>query len=257
MSHKEVYEFPAAMLPGDRKVKTWVGEGFKEFVVRRPRVGIYVFRGEGFYAEAVREAEPQEREEVFKDNPVVNCITSMYDEDQSLWYCHPANLNQPMASQMGFPAPLYFQTEKISLLQPIKAWAVRRWRRRVLVFKEVNYRYPTENLDRMRDRVEQPFSNPFGTPEEWRAYTFAVDRFTPRLERLVREALRFVGAEFVGLQDIGHGQYRVSYSFAGQEDHVKINDRLICLSSGICLNGHDSDFDLGSVVLVKHRREGW
>lgn len=253
MSH----EFPAAMFPGDRKVKTWVGDGFREFVVRRPKVGVHLFRGEGFYAEAVREAEPHEREEVFEDKPIVNCITSMYDEDQSLWYCHPANLNQPVANKMGFPAPLYFQTEKISLLQPVKAWAVRRWRRRVLVFKGVNYRYPTENLEKMRSNLEQPFAKPLGTPEEWRAYTFAADRFTPRLERLVREALRFVGALFVGLQDLGHGQYRVSYSFAGQEDQVTINDRLTCLSSGICLEGHDSDFDLGSVVLVKHRREDW
>ncbi|KKL97716.1 hypothetical protein LCGC14_1831570, partial [marine sediment metagenome] len=48
----------------------------------------------------------------------------------------------------------------------------------------------------------------------------------------------------------------VGYMFEGKRDSVTINDKLTTLDSGICLSGMDKNYDVGSVILVKHRRHG-
>lgn len=190
------------------------------------------------------------------DASIINCFTTLHDEEKHIWYCHPANLNQPGAEKVRWPAPLYFPEEELSLLQPIKAWVLHKMSRKILVYKEPNLRYPMDTLDFLRNTIEPPLTvqQKKGSPEEWTAYKFVVDKHTPKLERLVKEALRFVHAGFVKLEDRGHGQHTVTYTYGGETSNVVINDRLTTLDSGICLNGGDRDFDLGSVIIVKHKR---
>ncbi|GAG92035.1 unnamed protein product, partial [marine sediment metagenome] len=95
-----------------------------------------------------------------------------------------------------------------------------------------------------------------GRKEEREAILFAMDQHTPNFEKLVGESLRFIGASLQGLSDLGNGQHRVEYMFEGKRGSVTINDQLTTLDSGICLEGRDRDYDVGSVILVKHRRYG-
>jgi len=163
-------------------------------------------------------------------------------------------MNQQYVDTVKFPAPLYFPPEDLSILTPIQAAMFYRFGRRVLVFKDIQWRYPTKPLDEAREHLEDSAFIPRGRKEERAAIYFAMDQHTPTFEKLVTESLRFIGANLKELRDLGNGQYLVGYLFEGTRDSVTINDKLTTLDSGICLNGKDQNYDVGSVILVKHRR---
>jgi len=72
----------------------------------------------------------------------------------------------------------------------------------------------------------------------------------------VSHALGFAGAKLQGIVDTGSGRYRVSYVFRESVESVTVDDTLRVLDAGICLSGRERDFDLSSIVWVKHRRWG-
>jgi len=104
--------------------------------------------------------------------------------------------------------------------------------------------------------MEDPEYVPRGRREEREAIRFAMDQITPAFEKLVAESLRFIGANLQGIKDLGNGQHRVEYQFERNTGSVVINDQLTTLDAGICLSGMDREYDIGSVILVKHRRHG-
>lgn len=249
-------EFPGFLFHGDRKVKTWTEKGVHEYRVIHPQAGFWIFQPlNDFKAKILRPAEFGDREAAFKMKSTIDVITTQKD-DKGRWHCHPAQMNQQYVDVVKFPAPLYFPDENLSLLQALEAGVFHRFGRRVLVYKDIQWRYPTKPLDEARDHLDDPEYVPRGRREERAAIRFALDQITPAFEKLVAESLRFVGASLQGLKDLGNGQHRVEYEFEERVDSVVINDQLTTLDSGICLEGMDRNYDVGSVILVKHRRHG-
>ncbi len=247
-------EFPGFLFHGDTKVEAWTDKGIHEYRVVRPRAGFWIFRTiSDFKARILRPAEFGDREKAFETKATIDVITTLKD-DKGNWHCHPAQLNQQYADIVKFPAPLYFPEEALGLLQAIEVGVFYRFGRRVLVYKDIQWRYPTKPLDEARENLEDPGFIPRGRKEERAAIRFAMDQHTPKFEKLVAESLRFIGANLQELRDLGDGQHLVGYLFEGKRDSVTINDRLTTLDSGICLSGQDQDYDVGSVILVKHRR---
>ncbi len=249
-------EFPGFLFHGDKKVEAWTEKGIHEYRVIHPRAGFWIFRTvNDFKAKILRPAEFGDREKAFENKGIIDVITTLKD-DKEKWYCHPAQLNQQYVDAVKFPTPLYFAPEDLSILQAIEVGVFHRFGRRVLVFKDIQWRYPTKPLDEARENLEDPDFVPRGRREERDAILFAMDAQTPTFEKLVAESLRFIGASLQALMDLGNGQHRVDYQFEKTLGSVTINDKLTTLDSGICLSGADRDYDVGSVILVKHRRHG-
>lgn len=249
-------EFPGFLFHGDTKVEAWTEKGIHEYRVVHPRAGFWIFRVlNDFKARILRPAEFGDREKAFENRGTIDVITTLKD-DKGNWYCHPAQRNQKHVDAVKFPAPLYFPDENLGLLQAIEVGVFHRFGRMVLVYKDIQWRYPTKPLDEARELMEDPEYVPRGRREERAAIRFALDQQTPAFEKLVAESLRFIGANLQGLKDLGNGQHRVEYQFEEKVDSVVINDQLTTLDAGICLSGMDRDYDLGSVVLVKHHRSG-
>jgi len=249
-------EFPGFLFHGDTKVEAWTEKGIHEYRVVHPRAGFWIFRTlNDFKARILRPAEFGDREKAFENRGTIDVITTLKD-DKGNWYCHPAQRNQKHVDAVKFPAPLYFPDENLGLLQAIEVGVFHRFGRMVLVYKDIQWRYPTKPLDEARELMEDPEYVPRGRREERAAIRFALDQQTPAFEKLVAESLRFIGANLQGLKDLGNGQHRVEYQFEEKVDSVVINDQLTTLDAGICLSGMDRDYDLGSVVLVKHHRSG-
>ena len=255
-------DFPGFLFHGDKKVEAWTEKGIHEYRVVHPRAGFhpqagfYIFRTiNDFNARILRPAEFGDREKAFENKATIDVITTLKD-DKEKWYCHPAQLNQQYVDAVKFPAPLYFGPEDLSVLQAIEVGVFHRFGRRVLVYKDIQWRYPTKPLDEAQENLEDPKFIPRGRREERDAIRFAMDQHTPTFEKLVGESLRFIGAILKELRDLGNGQHLVGYMFEGKRDSVTINDKLTTLDSGICLSGADRDYDVGSVILVKHRRHG-
>jgi len=249
-------EFPGFLFHSDTKVKTWTENGVHEYRVIHPQAGFWIFRTiNDFKARILRPAEFGDREAAFKMKTTIDVITTLKD-DKGRWHCHPAQSNQRYVDAVKFPAPLYFSEDDLGLLQAIEVGVFHRFGRRVLVYKGIQWRYPTKPLDEARDHLEDAEYVPRGRKEERAAIRFAMDQHTPAFERLVAESLHFIGASLRSLKDLGNGQHRVEYEFDDHVDSVIINDQLTTLDSGICLEGRDRDYDVGSVILVKHRRHG-
>lgn len=277
-------EFTALVLDRPRKVLLPTSDGVYEYKLHQALPdGFYVFEASryGGNAKLCRKATVEERDTLMRNAPRVNAVTSMYDEPMKLWYCHPLNLNQIKDKRLHFPAPLLLPTEELSILQPVQAWVMSGYGRKLLVFKDLHLRYPSERLDKIRmTLIDQPLprmlnrvestvdkqmdavlaaaKNP--TPEELAAYQFAVESTKPPVERLINESLRFVGAKLVSYQDLGSGQYKVNYEYKGTQDNVTVNQKMTVVDAGICLTDRQGrhymghvDFDLGSIVLVKQQ----
>jgi hypothetical protein len=270
-------EFPALILGYSKKVQFRTAEGIYEYRIRGPRLhdGVYIFEPYKMTARMVREAALEERETAMHDYPIINALTSMWNEEAKQWFCHPLNRNQIEKYRgLNFPVPLFLPSEELSILQPIQAWVVRKYGRRVLVFKDLHLRYPAMRLDTLRPLVEsiEDVAVMAGrhshkpTREEMEAFLFAKKSTRPPIERLIGESLSFVGAVLVGYKDMGNGQYQVNYEYKGDPDSITVNQKLTVVDAGICLTdrygehyaGH-VDYDLGSMVLVKWqgRRRGY
>ncbi len=82
----------------------------------------------------------------------------------------------------------------------------------------------------------------------------ASDSVTNRLQQRLRDSLSHAGAELIDYLE-REDSCRVTFSVAGQRYTSSVaNDDLSVQIAGICLNGHDNEFDLSSLVGVL--REG-
>jgi len=256
--------FVAIVFPNSRKIFKQTEEGIHEFLIKgQVEEGIWVFEEKGLYAEPVRRAELHERAELFEmlGLPQVGVLPVV---KTSVWFCSPLNENQyEKYVKVKCPLPLLFAPENLSVFDPIYA-RVYKHRRILLLYEDLNPRYPIETIERLRSVFENAIKTKKvemkGFPKELKkALMIAVEAYETPLEKLVKESLKIVGAKLVNLKDLGRGQYLVEYEYEGREDSVVVDDSLFVLDAGICLSGREHDFDLSSIVLVKHRyyEERW
>ena len=260
--------FPALVL-GEKKARKLTEEGIYEYVLRKRLYGFYFFKSKGFTARPIRRATQLEKEEAMKDVPVINAVTTMWNEDQKLWFSHPLNLNQVQEYRgLHFPCPLLLSDEDLSILQPIQTWLFYDRSRRVLIFKDLHFSYPMERLEKVKSLLEEPsVAHPdYLTLEELQAFEFTKKSTKPPIERLIEGSLQFVGAELIKYDDLGNGQYRVNWRYQGDTETATVNQQMNVLDAGMCLvdtrtgqhyQGHRL-YDLGSIVLVKYNyRHRW
>lgn len=262
-------EFTAITLPGSRKVAQVTSEGIYEHLIyvdptspagkMKQLAGIWVFKVLPDYqvhAVPIRPAEAHEKTELF-DNLKLPQVGILPVVKTSVWFALPLNTNQYRKYvKAKAPLPLFFAPENISIFDPILA-RVYKHRRTLLIYEDINERYPTEEIQKLRHGLEtwrECGVADLHLPRELHtAFKLAVESEVPPLERLVKYSLRLAEAQFQSLTDLGSGQHRVGYSYKGHSDSVVIDDNLTVIDAGICLNGHDRDFDLSSIVFVKAR----
>jgi len=259
-------EFAAIAFPDSRKVAELTPDGLAERLIFPPETrlaGVWVFKTPGafkLHAIPVREAEPHEKTELFDKLklPQVGVLPVL---KMSVWFCLPLNENQYQKYvKAKAPLPLFFAPENISIFDPLLV-RVYKHRRTLLIFEDYHDRYPREKTDHLRQMLEKWMkssvkveSYDVGFPRElFNAFQIAKDLHVPPLERLVKYSLKLAEARFQSLTDLGNGQHRVDYRYKGHDDSVVIDENLTVLDAGICLDGRDRDFDLSSIVLVKHR----
>lgn len=252
--------FTAIVLPGDTKIRELTPEGIAEHVNLAPLPGIIVFSRRKDCARALRFAEPQERTELF-DALKLPQVTVLPVTKTSSWLCLPANRNQYEKSvKAKAPLPLLFETQSISMFDPIIA-RVYKQRRTWLLYEDMNERFPLEQIELMRKAMEDflklgKFDDIRRLPTELRDILELAIQTTERpIETMVKYALKLASAQLVKLEELGSGQYRVTYHYKDYDDSVTIDDKLTVISSGICLSGRDREQDLTSVVFVKDKKE--
>jgi hypothetical protein len=256
----DAVEFVSFVFPESKKVFHVTSSGLHEYLhVGKPLAGVWLFKTlpDLIHAVPIRPAETHEKTELFNTLklPQVGVLPVL---KTSNWFCLPLNFGQYQKYvKTKTPLPLLFTPETVSLFDPLLA-RVYKHRRTVLIYEDVNERYPTEQVEKLRQGLEtwrkMGVCNVTGIPRELHnALKLAVESEAPPLERLVKHCLRLAEAQFRSLTDLGNGQYRVNYVYRGHSDSVVIDDNLTVLESGICLSGRNHDFDLSSVILVKAR----
>ena len=256
--------FVGAVLPGSRKVTRVTELGVREYLLNKSlSPDIYLFKANGIYADVVSIASIAERIEFYESLSlpkvyVFPVVRTTY------WLAVPsAREYYKRYVKYSAPLPLIYAPENISPLDPIIA-RVYKGKRTYLMFEDYHYKYDPELIIKAREYLRSLKDFPYKKdsmidelklPSELReAVKLIADRFTPPLERMVKHSLKLVNAQFVSLEDMGAGRYRVTYLYKGIRDFIDIDDSLFCLNLGICVEGHDREFDLASGILVKHNR---
>lgn len=256
--------FVGAVLPNSNKVTRVTDLGIREYLLtKKVPPNIYVFKSKGIYAEPISiAADMSDRMEFFESLSlprvyVFPVVRTTY------WLAVPSvKEHYKRYIRYSIPLPLVFTPDNLSPLDPVVA-RVYRGRRVYLLFEDYHYRYDQELIEKARSYLKEITSNPLRSkvkeplklPAELReAVKIIADQTTPPLERMVKHSLGIVGAELVSLEDLGLGRYRVTYIYKGIRDFIDIDDSLFCVDIGICVDGHDRDFDLASGILVKHER---
>lgn len=255
--------FVGAVLPYSNKVTRVTDQGIREYLLtKKIPLDIYVFESRGIYAEPVAVADISDRIEFFDSL----CLPRVYVFPvvrTTFWLAVPsARDHYRKHVKYSVPLPLIFTPDNLSPLDPVVA-RVYKGKRVYLLFEDYHYRYDQELIERARSYLKEITSSLLKTkvreslklPLELReAIKIIADRTTPPLERMVKHSLEIVGAELVSVEDLGLGRYRVTYIYKGIKDFIDIDDSLFCVNIGICVDGHDRDFDLASGILVKHER---
>lgn len=254
--------FTAIILPGDRKAREITPEGVTEYI-NTARPGIYVFRKKGMKAVPERVAESHERTEVF-DAWQLPQVTVLPVVQTSHWLCLPTQRNQYKPHvKANAPLPLLF-APKLSIFDPVLA-RVYKHRRTWLLYEDVNERFPSEQIAQLRIALDSwgkrgmyavagVAAHLCLSPEFHDALEVAKATTELPIERMAKYALHLANASFESLKPVGNGQFQVTYRYDEKPDTVLIDDALTVIDSGICLEGRDSDFDLTSIVFVKHKR---
>lgn len=210
----------------------------------------------------LREADPQERTALF-DALNLPKVTVLPVTKTSSWLCLPANRNQYEKSvKAKAPLPLLFPTQSLSMFDPVLA-RVYKQRRTWLLYEDINERFPTAQIEMLRIAFTymqkmgsyQTFPK-FALPKEMLdALEIAVATTERPIETMVKYALKLASAKLVKLEELGNGQYQVTYHYKDYDDSVIVDDKLTVISSGICLSGRDREQDLTSIVFVKDKKE--
>jgi hypothetical protein len=255
-------EFAAIILPGDTKCREYTQKGVWEHQNTAPCPGIWVFHRVGTSVQPLRLADQTERTKLF-DALELQQITVLPVQKTSQWLVMAANSNSWERSvKVKVPLPLMFAPETISIFDPVVA-RVYRQRRVWLLYEDLNERYPVKDVERARSLFEQGMKTGLKSmtvamsglqTELAAALGFALETAERPIESICKYALKLAGATLKEVTELGNGRDRVNYSFKEYEDSVVINDTLTVLNSGICLDGHDQDFDLTAIVFVKDKK---
>lgn len=257
--------FISHVLPGSRKVVKLDRSGAREFILKGctpENCGVLWFRENGIYAVPEREAEIHERNEYYDklELPRVYVFPVLRTR---YWMCIPS-IEHHYRRHVPYSAPLpLLFSPSLSVLEPVVA-RVYRGKRTYLFFENYHRKYDYGIVEEARSVLEEIKSknirdtssvlDKLSVPRELKkALKLIADSMVPPLEKLVRYSLRLVGAELVSLKDWGKDLYKVEYRYKDRLDNVLIDSSLFVRDSGICLSGRDRDFDLASIVIVKHQ----
>jgi len=254
--------FPAIVTPDARKIVVPVAGGLREYRLKKKvKPGVWIFEEQGFDADPIREAEIWERVDAYDalKLPQVAAVAALKTKT---WFCLPLNDNQwsKHITHFNAPIPLLFAPEDLSVFDYMSA-RILKLKRPYLLYESAGLSFPEQDdlrnklkeVTRATDLDHLSSELPYRR-EIKRVFRLVAEQYIPPLERVVKEALRIVNAQFIELTDMGRGRYEVRYVYQSKPDSVIINEDLVCLSAGICLSGKDTDFDLSSVILVKARR---
>jgi hypothetical protein len=137
----------------------------------------------------------------------------------------------------------------------------------VLWFKEEDERADFELAERLRKAEYSALNTKGLTPEQVQAFRIAHQEEIEkeerekarRMEEKLQKALSVSGAKLVGYED-GRldDSINVTWEWDGELHTVTIREEdFQVISAGICLEGHDSDYDLASVIsVIRDRRKG-
>jgi hypothetical protein len=251
--------FTSIVLPGDAKIREHRTDGVWEHVNTAPSPEIWVFTRTLRSVRPLRPADSSERTVLF-DKLGLPQVTVLPVQKTSQWLVMPANLNAYTKSvKAKIPLPLTFAPETVSMFDPVLA-RVYKQRRTWLLYEDLNERFPTQQIERLRELFAYYVGHGWEKPpeklsaEQLNVLELALKSWKRPIETMSEYALKLSGAKLLKVEDLGSGQYRVNYQYKGYFDSVIINDTLTVLNSGICLDGNDQNFDLSSIVFVKDKK---
>ncbi len=213
----------------------------------------------------VEEARPRQIDEYLKPLKRIRLRLAYRIEGQT-WAAYPVN-EADAFNRLGTRASqsVYLVTDGAQFEQ-----VVARWDNAVCWFEEVDRRADPLHAERLREAL-QHWTPPAHlawkncTPEMRALYELALQqqhgfpqslRYPSDAHRL-RDALAFGGGHLVGFKDYGD-YWEVEWAIDGNDEPqistIEKTD-LTVRSAGICLDYHDSDFDLQSLVKVVEMRD--
>ena len=204
----------------------------------------------------IRDVTLSEKEKYFDLFPMVRIILCL--KTNNIWYGVQQYSGDARFSIMGaVPVRL---TEEVQLFDAVCA----RFDGNTFWFEKIDSRYSPSKVQKLRSSVvefveEKDLEVSGLTKEEKAAYNIAlIDELKNAKdweEEKIKDALRRTGANYKSYVDRNNA-YTVEFSIDGKNHKSTVSkDNLTVLSAGICLNGHDSNFDLQSLVSVI--REGY
>jgi len=230
--------------------------GFGLFRISKPGV-----------AEIVEVASKMQTDKYLKLLPRLAMV--LIDEYQGRWWALQANTSDTRI-ELREPVPVQF-VERGVRMEQIYA----RFDGSHFFYESVNRRRDASVARKLRDALNDDVDPdevkvPTLTPSEHLAYRIlyldkhplATDdsaRQRTDLDRM-RDALEHAGANLDAFWDAGNGIARVRYTFAGQTHTADVNlADLTLVTAGVCLQGHERDFDLASLVGVMEQfaRQGY
>lgn len=211
-------------------------------------------------AKFVREATREERDRYLELLPRVRLIAIKL-ADNAMWAIPASTSGNRIAIQGAVPVNL---PRSVDTFETFYA----RFDGQYFWFDKTDKRRGWSVVSTLRDRLREKakpgnFSVLGCVPQEYLAYKMlfidtydTVDRPKDDNTRIT-DALKHSGANLGSWRDAGAGRATVSFSLDGQNFNVIVNKAdLSVQSSGICLSGKDSDFDLSSLVSVFREKYG-
>lgn len=230
--------------------------GFGLFRISKPGV-----------AEIVEVASKMQTDKYLKLLPRLAMV--LIDEYQGRWWALQANTSDTRI-ELREPVPVQF-VERGVRMEQIYA----RFDGSHFFYESVNRRRDASVARKLRDALNDDVDPdevkvPTLTPSEHLAYRILYldkhplatgdgARQRTDLDRM-RDALEHTGANLDAFWDAGNGVARVRYTFAGQTHTADVNlADLTLVTAGVCLQGHERDFDLASLVGVMEQfaRQGY
>lgn len=218
--------------------------------------GFGIFKPEGLFALVMRDAEFEEKMEYLERLSYLRMILIKKLRNKS-WLSIPFNLSDAKL-RFGIKEPkvIHLVEDCLPFDQVITSVDSE-----VLWFKETDERADFEIAERLRNAGLGELNERGLTPEQFQAFRIAHEidkkRKAQTMDAKLKRALSVSGAKLVEYED-GRvdDTLDVSWEWEGENHTVTIKkDNFRVVSSGICLEGHDADYSLESIVSVIRDRE--
>lgn len=221
--------------------------------------GFGIFKPEEHFALVMRNAEFEEKMEYLERLPYLRMVLIKRVRNKS-WLSIPFNLSDAN-KRFGIKEPKVVHLVEDCLPFDQVVVSVDGM---VFWFKETDERADFEIAERLRNAKLGELNEKSLTPEQIQAFKIAhqIDeiRKAQTMDARLQRALSVSGAKLVEYED-GRvdDTLEVSWEWEGENHTVTINkNNFRVMSAGICLEGHDADYSLESIVsVIRDRGEGW